>query len=101
MESIEDKVKDRIVNVADSGIDAIESYFKGDEVNPEKVSIAFKLINQATKVMHMNQVRKLTERSQALRLLPWLKDDKARNEYIKLTNPQAAPLLLGRPKSPK
>lgn len=101
MENIEDKVKDRIINVADSGIEAIESYFKGEEINPEKVSIAFKLINQATKVMHMNQVRKLTERSQALRLLPWLKNDKARDEYIRITNPEAAPLLLDRPRSRK
>lgn len=98
MENFEEKVKDRIVNVANSGMDVIESYFKGDEVNPEKVNIAFKLIGQATKVMHMNQVRIMTDRSQALRLLPWLKNDKARNEYIKLTNPQVAPLLLGRPR---
>jgi len=101
MENIEDKVKDRIINVADSGIEAIENYFKGEEIDPEKVSIAFKLINQATKVMHMNQVRKLTERSQALRLLPWLRNDKARDEYIRLTNPEVTPLLLGRPKSRK
>jgi len=101
MENIEEKVKDRIVNVANSSIEAIESYFKGEEVSPEKVNIAFKLINQATKVMHMNQVRILTERSQALRLLPWLKDDNARNEYIRLTNPEVAPLLLDRPRSRK
>jgi len=96
---IEEKLKNRIIEIADTGLGSIDDYFKDTEVDPGKVSMAFKILNQATKVLHMNQVRVLTERSQALRLLRWLPNDEARNEYIKITNPKAAPLLLKRPES--
>ena len=97
MKTTEEQVKDRVIGISSLALDSIEGYFKGQEEDGAKISSAFKMLNQATKVMHMNQVRVLTDRSQALRLLRWLPDDKARDEYIKLTNPQVAPLMLKRP----
>ena len=95
----EAEVKSRIVEIAGKALDTIDSYFSGRSVKLEKVNNSFKLVGQATKIMQMNQVRILTERSQALRWLPYLADEKIREEYIKLTNPQAAILLLKRPES--
>ena len=94
----EEKVKTRIVDAADKGLDIIDEYFTGQETDSGKVSMAFKMVGQSTKVMHMNQIKVFTERSQALRLLPWLSDDSAREQYIRMTNPQIAPKLLHRPK---
>lgn len=94
----EEEVRARVVAIANSGLNTIDQFFKGEETKPEKLSMAFKMLTQATKVLQMNQVRVLTERSQMLRLLPWLPTPESRARYIKLTNPKAAPLLLQRPK---
>lgn len=100
-QTTEEKVKTRIVETADKGLDIIDQYFDGKETDSNKVNIAFRIVGQSTKVMHMNQVKVFTERSQALRLLPWLSDESAREQYIRMTNPQIAPKLLHRPKKQK
>jgi len=99
MTKVEERLKERVLETTDKALDIVDRYMKdkGGEEDP-KVTMAFKLLNQGIKILHMNQVKTLTERSQALRLLKWLPDDAAREEYIKITNPQAVPLLLKRPK---
>jgi len=99
MQNIEEKVKQRIISDTDAALDVIEDYLlnKGKgRFTPELVRSAFLLLGQSTKIMQMNQSKALTERSQALRFLPYLRDDKVREEYIKLTNPQLAQLPLKR-----
>ena len=92
---IEEKIKQRIVSDADVALDVIEDYLlnRGKKFDPELVRNAFLLLGQATKIVNMNQQKTLTERSQALRFLPYLADDKIREEYIKITNPQLTPFL--------
>jgi hypothetical protein len=94
----DEKIRGRIVEMGDQTLDTIGKVFNGEDVSPVKINLASKMLTQVVKVLHMNQVKTNTERSQAIRLLPWLKDDQARADYMKATNPQVAPLMLGRPK---
>lgn len=98
MHNPEEALKNRIVRGTNSAMDIVERYLAGkDEIDNTKALMAFRLLNQGVKVLHMNQVKALTERGHALRLLKFLPDDNARSEYIRMTNPQAAPLLLKKP----
>jgi hypothetical protein len=95
---IDEKIKGRIVEMGGKTLDTIGQVFDGEAVEPVKVNLASKMLSQVVKVLQMNQVKINTERSQAIRLLPWLKNDKTRAEYIEATMPKAAPLMLSRPK---
>ena len=94
----QEELKGRILASGTKAMDIVDAYLIGEVKDDSRVPLAQKLMVQVVKVLHMDQVKTLTERSQALRLLQFLPDDRARREYIKLTNPQAAPLLLARPK---
>jgi len=98
---VEDKFEEKMAAVGDLALNLIADYFKakpeGKEEADPRVEKAFKFIGHPIKVRHMAQHRMLTERSQAIRLLPYLKNQEAREEYIKMTQPQAAPLLEHRP----
>lgn len=97
----DDETRLKLVSLAKPAIGLLEQYLKGEEIDEKKAAVATKMVNVATRVLHMNQVRTLTERSQAIRLLPWLEDAKARQEYMKLTDPIAGQFLLSRPKPKK
>lgn len=99
MAAKEERLRGRILDTTDSAMDVVDECMRGGEVD-ERTSMAFRLVNQGVKILHMNQMRLFTERSQALRLLKYLPDEESRAEYIRISNPQAAPLLLSRPKSP-
>jgi hypothetical protein len=92
--------EDKISQVGDAALDLISRYFAGDTTPKEKnmVDKAFKFIGHPIKVMHMQQHRNLVERSQAIRLLQYFPTEQSKQEYIRLTQPQAAPLLTARPK---
>ena len=94
----EETLKDRIIASGIRALEVVDGYLAGTSEDREKAITGFRILSQAVKVMQQNQVRQLTERSQALRLIPYLPKD-ARNEYIELTNPQVKTLLLDRPKS--
>jgi len=95
---MDEKIRSRIVEMGSKTLDIVGQVFDGENVEPAKVTLASKMLTQVVKVLQMNQVKINTERSQAIRLLPWLKDDRARVEYIQATLPKAAPLMLTRPK---
>ena len=94
----EDAIRDTMVEVGETALDIIRNYLSSDIKGGKKVEHAFKMLGVTTKVLHMNQIRTFTERSQALRLMKFLPNDETREEYIKLTNPVAAPLLKARPR---
>ena len=93
----EEDFREKTINVGGKALEMIESYFEGNNEDPEKIKQAFRIVPQAVKVSHMNQVRVQVERSQAIRLLPYLKDEAMREKYIRITQPSVQPLLLGRP----
>jgi len=89
--------REKLVSVGSNALDMIGNYFRGEEEDSPKIDKAFKILPQAVKIMHMNQHRTLTERSQAIRLLPYLRDEETREEYIRMTQPSTAPLLESKP----
>lgn len=92
---MEDQFEDKMAEVGDMALKLISNYFSGDAdaEDKEKIDRAFKFIQHPIKVRHMDQVRKIQERSQAIRLLKFLPTEDDRQEYIKRTQPYAAPLL--------
>jgi len=93
----DEELREKIIDVGGKALEVLEGYFAGTESDEDKVKAAFRVVPQAVKVSHMNQQRVFVERSQAIRLLPYLKDEDTREKYIRLTQPTAKPLLLARP----
>jgi len=101
-----DLLKDSIISVGEKAIKVISEYFENSkdveaDVDLEKVDRAFKMINNSTRILHMDQVRINTERGHALKLLRYLPNEKIKSEYIKLTNPKLIPLLEAKPNNMK
>lgn len=89
----------KMAEVGDKALELIRQYFDGEaDTNDIRIDRAFKFIGHPIKVMHMKQYRKMQERSQAIRLLKFLPDDKTRKQYIRMTQPQTEALLENRPK---
>jgi len=95
----DEELREKMINVGGKALAVLVGYFEGTESDEDKVKVAFRVVPQAVKVSHMNQQRVFVERSQAIRLLPYLKDEDTREKYIRLTQPTAKPLLLARPKT--
>src|SRR3989304_386349 len=93
----EQTLKDRIIESGIRALEVVDDYLAGSSEDREKAITGFRILSEAVKVMQQNQVRQLTERSQALRLIPYLPRE-ARNDYIELPNPQVKHLLLDKPK---
>lgn len=94
-----DGFREKIIGLGGKSAEILDEYFAGKRQGNDMVKEASKMISQAIKVEHINQIKKQTDRSFALRLLQYLpKDGKAREKYIALTNPELKPLLLDRPK---
>ena len=98
VKSVEEQLKGGVLATAGRALNVMDSYLDGKEDDTTKIFISQKLLTHGIKILHMNQVKVLTNRSQALRLIKYLPDDETRQKYISITNPQAAPLLLQRPK---
>lgn len=82
-------------------LDTIDQYIKGDIGGSDKITVAMRMVNMSLKVEHMNQIKSNSDRSFALRLLPFLPKDVDRDEYVRITQPQLQPLLLGKPEIKK
>lgn len=100
---IEEKTKfeTKIKVIGNKALVHLEDFFDGKVANPDIIKNATKMIGHTIKVIHMGMIQENTRRSQALRLLKFLPSDAVRKEYIKMTNPEVAPLLLSRPKKKK
>ena len=92
----DDGFRHRVKAIAEKGLNIMEEDFEGTRKGTDKVNEASKMIGFGVKVSHMDQLKVQHERSQAIRLLPYIPKEK-RGEYISLTNPTASPYLLGRP----
>ncbi len=90
--------REKVTELGEKGLQIIEEYFDGKRNGTDMIREASKMVSQAVKIEHMNQIQKNTDRSFALRLLPYLpKDKEIREKYIELTNPQIKGLLESRP----
>lgn len=96
--SVEEQLKVDVLATASKALGIMDSYLDNNEGITDRVLVSQKLLSHGIKILHMNQVKILTDRSQALRLLKYLPDDETRQKYISITSPKVAPLLLQRPK---
>ena len=92
-----------VQNLAKDALHLMRRYFKGDApADAGKVGAAMRAVGMGVKIEHMNQLKDHGDKSLALRVMNFLpKDEKTRSEYLKITNPEVAPLLLPRPKKKK
>lgn len=87
--------REKIIGLGGKSAEIMEEYFNGKRQGTDMVREASKMISQAIKVEHINQIKTQTDRSFALRLLQYLpKEGKSRERYIAITNPELKPLLL-------
>ena len=93
-----EEIQQQIMNAGKRAMDLITDYFEGGLETGPRVDKAFKFVPQAIKIMHMKQLKTQTDRSHAIRILPFLKDEATRQKYIALTQPQVGPLLEHKPK---
>jgi hypothetical protein len=91
--------REKVTALGEKSLEIIEQYLDGKKAGGDLVREASKMISQAVKVEHMNQIQKNMDRSFALRLIPYLpKEKEVIDKYIEMTNPQVRGLLESRPK---
>jgi len=90
------KLREDVQGVSKKALAIIKDYFAGNRTDSAQVKEAIRMVGFGLKVEHMDQLSSQNDRSIALRLLKFLPEvDK--QEYIRITNPQIAPLLLKKP----
>jgi len=87
-----------VQELASESVGSIKDAILGKSAMTDRVKEAIRVIGLGIKVEHMNQIAEQSNRSFALRLIPFLPKSVDRDEYVKVTNPQVAPLMLARPK---
>lgn len=87
-----------VQELASESVGSIKDAILGKTAMTDRVKEAIRVIGLGIKVEHMNQIAEQSNRSFALRLIPFLPKSVDRDEYVKVTNPQVAPLMLARPK---
>lgn len=96
------ELREEIITLGEKATGVIGEYFENVEKDGKRVDRAIRILNNSTKILQMNQVRDLREKSHILQLLKFLPDEKVKRQYISITNPQIGKLLLeGRPKPKK
>lgn len=88
---------EKILLGAEKSVDKYLTWIDGDHEGSPTIKGAEKMIGWAIKIRHMMQIARHTERSHALRLLKFLPDDKVRERYIRVTNPELKNILIDRP----
>lgn len=88
----------KILAGAEKSVDKYLRWIDGDVEGSPTIKGAEKMIGWAIKLRHMLQIARFTERSHALRLLKFLPDEKTKERYIKLMNPEIKEILIDRPK---
>jgi hypothetical protein len=91
-------LRTNVQELASESVGSIRDAILGKSALTERVKEAIRVIGLGIKVEHMNQISEQSNRSFALRLIPFLPKTVDRDEYVKVTNPQIAPLMLARPK---
>lgn len=92
------ELRDEIVTLGEKAVGVIGNYFDNNEKDGQRVDRAIRILDKSTKILHMNQLKDLREKSYALQLIKFLPDEKVKRKYISITNPQIGNLLLeGKP----
>jgi|GEM_PF-2561281 len=77
----------RVVGLGGKAVDILEAYFRGEEVEPDKVKISASLVGQGVKIKHMEQTAEHNRVSAAIRITKLLENPDMRSKYIAATQP--------------
>ncbi|HQT96844.1 MAG TPA: hypothetical protein PK416_03060 [Thermodesulfobacteriota bacterium] len=91
-------LRTNVQGLANDSLQTIRGAILGTAPMTDKIKEAVRMVNLGIKVEHMDQIAEQSNRSFALRLIPHLPKSVDKEEYVKITNPQIAPLMLARPK---
>ena len=91
-------LREGVQKASQTALNIIQEYFNGTRPGSAQVKEAIRMVGFGLKVEHMNQLSMQSDRSLALRLIKFLPTEVDKQEYIRITNPQIAPLLLKKPK---
>jgi len=92
----DDVFRNRIIGIGEKSLDIMEEFFDGKRHGTDKVKEASQMIREGVKISNRNQVDVQVQRSQAIRLIPYIPKEK-REKYIQFTNPETKPFLLAKP----
>lgn len=92
------KLREGVTGLAEESVSSIKDAILGKVAMTDRIRNAIRVISLGVKVEHMDQLSEQSNRSFALRIVPFLPKDVDRDAYIRATNPQVAPLMLPRPK---
>ena len=92
-----EKLREGVIGIGEKALEWLEEYFEGKDLPEDKMQKALRTIQLSVKVSHMEQIGEQTKRSQAIRIFSFIPEDR-RAEYIAVTNPEAKPYLLSKPK---
>ena len=92
------ELRDNVQDLANESLITIrKSIIEGAPMS-DKIKEAVRIVALGIKAGHLDQMADHNRASLALRLIPHLPKDVDKDEYVKLTNPQVKPLMLGKPK---
>jgi len=91
-------LRDNVQDLANESLVTIRDAILGKAPMSDKIKEAIRIVNLGIKAGHLDQIMDTTKASLALRLIPHLPKNVDKDEYVKITNPQIAPLMLTRPK---
>jgi hypothetical protein len=89
--------RDKILSLSEKAAQIMDEYFEGKRVGTDKVREASAMIREGVKISNRDQTDAQVKRSQAIKLIPYIRKD-TRDDYIAKTNPETQPFLLPRPK---
>lgn len=89
-----------VLSLAGKAINIMNEYFDGNRHGTDKVQEASSMIREGVKISNRDQVDSQVKRSQAIRLMHFIPKER-QADYIKFTNPEAAPFLLDSPSKGK
>lgn len=94
-----DDFRTKVLEIAGTALNTMQAYLDGVQTqDEERVRMAASMIREGVKVSNRNQVDSQVRRSQALKLVSYIPENQ-RGEYIALSNPEARPFLLPKPKN--
>jgi hypothetical protein len=90
--------REGVTTRANTALTNVDQILTGNLKDNVIISAILKIVGFGIKIEHIQQVEDYRRKSLAIRILPFLKSEKVREKYIKITHPELRPLLQDRPK---
>jgi hypothetical protein len=95
-------LRDKVQDLSNDAADMLKKSLEGkSKIEGGLFDRLLRLLGHGLKVEHMDQLQTQNDRSFGLRLLPFIKNEAQREEYIKMTNPSIKQLISAKPEIKK